>query len=332
MINVYVNSLDDNSGKDWLWVAPKKSNIVNGCEFFFDDDYILKNKIHIDFFIIYNRAKPSKLLNNINIKNSLILAIEPPSVHNYKFEYLQQFGYVFCSDPNYNYPNKQKNVAITPWSVGHNKTWMGTNDYNLEYKNLDYDQLRDFKFKKKKLISVIQTGKRYCKEHYIRDEIIRILIEKFPDHIDSFGRDTNFVSNKFDALKDYYYHICIGNYWGSDHWDEKIMDPLIAKCNPIYLGCKNIKDYFDTEFYKLDKESVKKNIELIKKIISKSDHQFEYEKQRNMVFDKYNFFIFLSKFIKKNITTLFCNGSIKSESNLFILKLKTKRFISRYLK
>ena len=329
MINVYVNSLDDNSGEDWLWVSPKKSRIVNQCQFFFDDEFVIKNKIKIDFVVVYNRAKPSKLLDKVNLKNTLISAMEPPSVHNYKSEYLKQFQYVFCPNLNYKESNKQKNVAITPWSVGQNKTKMGTNDYGLQYKNLGYDQLRKYNFKKKKLISVLQTGKRYCKEHVIRDRIIETLKKKFPNHIDSFGRNTNFVSDKFDALKDYYYHICIGNYWGEDHWDEKIMDPLIAKCNPIYLGCTNIKDYFDTNFYQLDKNSMDKNIHLIENIISKANHEFEFEKQRNMVFDKYNFFIFLSEFIRKNISNTKKIGNIKTESKLFIYKLKTKQFFSK---
>ena len=133
---------------------------------------------------------------------------------------------------------------------------------NKDYQEITFEKLKNTTFKKTKLISVIETNKRLCEEQYIRDGIISILKKNFANEIDSFGRDSNFVSDKLDALKDYHYHICISNYWGRDHVDDRIYDPLIAQCNPIYLGAENIDDYFETKFYQINPYDINYNINL----------------------------------------------------------------------
>lgn len=45
----------------------------------------------------------------------------------------------------------------------------------------------------------------------------------------------------FDSM----FHICIENVSKPNFFTEKIIDPLVCKTIPIYLGCPNISDYFD---------------------------------------------------------------------------------------
>jgi len=329
MLNVYINSVDDNSTEDQLYQSPTRSNRILNCNFYFKDEEIIDKKIKIDFVVIFNRAKPSRLLKNININNTLLLANEPVCVHKYNKNYLEQFKYVFVSDPDYKGINKQKGMAVAPWTVGQARFKNGL--INKDYQEITFEKLKNTTFKKTKLISVIETNKRLCEEQYIRDRIISILKKNFPNEIDSFGRDSNFVSDKLDALKDYHYHICISNYWGRDHVDDRIYDPLIAQCNPIYLGAENIDDYFETKFYQINPYDMNYNINLVRNIINKKKHYFEFAKQRNMIFDKYNYFFFLAKFIESNYVEDYKRGSIKIEDWGFVIKHKIKKTISKFL-
>jgi hypothetical protein len=327
MINVYINSMDNNSCADILYQSPSGNNKVLNCNFYFNDEEILDKRIVIDFLVVFNRAKPSRLLKNINLNNTLIIAIEPPSVHKYKHKYLKQFKYVFNRNPDYKEDNKQEEIHILPWSVGINRTKIDKVDYKNK-KEMNFETLKNYQFNKKKLISVAETNKRLCKEHIVRAQIISALKEKFPEAIDSFGWNGNHVPDKFDMLKDYYYHICISNYWGESHVDEKIYDPLIAKCNPIYLGASNIKDHFGTNFYPIKPDDMNYNIEMIKKILERKKHEFEFEEQRNMIFTKYNYFTFLAKFIEKHVSSNKRIGTIEVEDYIFIIKHKIQSFLS----
>jgi len=331
MINVYMNSVDDNSCADHLYQSPTGNNKVLNCNFYFDDEEILDKKISINFLVVHNRARPSRLLKNINLNNTLLIANEPPTVHKYKYKYLRQFKYVFNLNPDYKENNKQKEICIFPWSVGQNRTKQGPVDY-INKKEISFEELKNYQFNKKKLISVVETNKRLCREHLIRDQIISVLKEKFPEAIDSFGRDGKYIPDKFDMLKDYHYHICISNYWGENHVDEKIYDPLIAKCNPIYLGAPNIEEHFGTKFYQIKPNDMSYNINLINEIIKKKDHRFEFEKQRKIIFEKYNYFTFLAKFIEKNISNDIKIGNIEVENYIFIIKHKIQSIISNNFK
>jgi hypothetical protein len=329
MFNVYINSIDDNSTEDQLYQSPTGSNRVLNCNFYFKDEEILDNKTKIDFVVIFNRAKPSRLLKKININNTLLLANEPVCVHKYNQKYLGQFRHVFVSDPGYKGTNKQKGMMVAPWTVGQARFKNGF--INKSHKEITFQELKKKIFNKTKLISVIETNKRLCEEHYIRDRIISVLKQNFPNEIDSFGRDSNFVFDKLDALKEYYYHICISNYWGKDHIDDRIYDPLIAQCNPIYLGADNIQDYFGTKFYQINPYDMNYNINLVRNIINKKNHSFEFSKQRDMVFDKYNYFFFLAEFIKNNYVKDIKIGSIKIENYCFVIKHSIKKTISKLL-
>jgi hypothetical protein len=61
----------------------------------------------------------------------------------------------------------------------------------------------------------------------------------------------NFNNNKIlgdlkEPLFDSQFHICIENSKQKNYFTEKIMDCFVTKTVPIYWGCPNIKDFFDT--------------------------------------------------------------------------------------
>ena len=57
------------------------------------------------------------------------------------------------------------------------------------------------------------------------------------------------IDNKWDALKKYRYSLAIENYSGRNYFSEKILDPLLAWCMPIYWGCTNLSEYLPEDSY-----------------------------------------------------------------------------------
>lgn len=314
MLNIYFNSLEN---EDWEKFFPNRDRIYGNCKFHFNEEEILNNKINIDFFVCFNRLEQNKITKNINFYNSLIIACEPPPIKRYNKKFLNQFNHIFCSDPKY-YINLNCHLPVFPIHVGVNR------DHQKKNKDLYFDEILNLKITKKKLISVIVTNKSFCKEHQIRSKIISDILEFFGDEIDVFGRDSLFLSDKRDALQSYHYHICIENYFGNNFFTEKILDPLLMNSNPIYLGSKNIDKFFDTRFYELTHDR-SKNLELIKSILAKKNHYFEFEKQKEMVINKYNFFKYIAEFVEKNISSEKKYLQFRPENNFlnkFIMRLK----------
>ena len=314
MINIYFNTQDN---EDWLRLSPSGTKLYNGCNFIFNESELDKfNKI--DYIVVFNQFKPIVDKIKFNTKNSLVFACEPPSIKTYSNNYLNQFEYAVSSDSNSTHKNLILSTTFFPWHIGINR------DEKLNYGNLNFQKLKNLNPQKKKNISLIRTNKSMCKEHDIRNEIYEKIISEFNNEIDVYGRDDNFISDKKDALLDYRYHICIENYFGMDFWTEKLSDPLIAKCNPIYLGCTNLNKYFTQNFYKIKKDDIKYNFQLIEKILKKTDHRFEFEKSRELIFEKFNIFNFITKFVKTNITNLQEKFEIKTEN--MIVNTKTLKY------
>ena len=158
---------------------------------------------------------------------------------------------------------------------------------------------------KTKKISIVFSDKNLAPGHLYRTLLVKaILHEKLP--IDIFGsgcwlikdsRKYENVKGRFDntePYEEYLFSICIENYQSNDYISEKILDPLLHNCNPIYLGAKNINNYFDNIIHL--KKNILFDIELLKVILK---NPIKYYKQtyngRNL--SQINFF--------ENIKTFF---------------------------
>lgn len=106
---------------------------------------------------------------------------------------------------------------------------------------------------KKKIMSIILSNKRMAPGHIYRHQLVEEIIKRrLP--IDIFGRGSvqyNYptVKGEFEcdseAFEDYLYSICIENFKCNHYFSEKIMNPLLLNCVPLYYGCHNISEYFD---------------------------------------------------------------------------------------
>jgi hypothetical protein len=189
-----------------------------------DDDYT--------HAIIMNKAMP---VLKIPKKNVIGLAFEPFEIlritHEF-VEYAQQYiGKYFIGD---------KRGLPEPFIEHFGYMW---------YSNPKRDIVT-----KTKLMSIVVSEKHWAPGHAYRHTLIEKIIEaNLP--IDIYGKGSMKYSHKSNNVKgefndaepyeDYMYSICIENFTSNHYFSEKIMSPLLHNCMPIYLGCKQIHEYFD---------------------------------------------------------------------------------------
>jgi len=64
-----------------------------------------------------------------------------------------------------------------------------------------------------------------------------------------FGQGVREIPDKADALDPFRYHLAIENHVAPHHWTEKLSDPFLGWCLPIYHGCPNAADYFPEDSF-----------------------------------------------------------------------------------
>jgi hypothetical protein len=133
-------------------------------------------------------------------------------------------------------------------------------------------------------MSIIVSHKNYAPGHIYRNILIEEIIKhNLPIDIYGYGsklyscrypENTN-IKGEFDGnepFTDYSFSICIENYQTNHYFSEKIISPIVLNCNPIYLGCRNIDNYFDNVI-KLT-ENIDEDIPLLKNILSTPEKYF----------------------------------------------------------
>lgn len=107
-------------------------------------------------------------------------------------------------------------------------TWIKNKNYGVQPKT--------------KNVSMIYSGKQYLTGHKIRHEVATTT-----EGIDLFGHGSpKPIRYKEEALLDYRFSIIIENSQTKNYFTEKLIDSLIVGTVPIYWGCPNVGDFFDT--------------------------------------------------------------------------------------
>lgn len=200
-----------------------------------DDDY--------SHAIILNTSMP-KINPNIPKQNVIGLAFEPYEFLAITEEFLE---YAENHLGKYFIGNKHN----LPHCFVEHYSFMWHNNPNKEI----------YLHEKKRLVSIVLSDKKLALGHKYRHLLVNEIIKQnLP--IDIYGRGAKY----FEKIKDkniyntntkicgdfqniepyetYLYSICIENYQSNDYISEKVLDPLLHNCQPIYLGAKNINNYF----------------------------------------------------------------------------------------
>lgn len=185
--------------------------------------------------IIFNLATPN-LRAGISKTNVLGLAQEPPifiiqTANENKLKYIiNNVGKYFIGDNVFDEPFVEKY------------------SYLFHNKPLPYIPI-----KTKRMSFIVSQKKEYWFGYGYRYKLLTAILNSYLP-IDIYGRvckngnikDARLkgVFNSNEPYEDYEFHICIENFITNAYLSEKIINPLLTHTVPIYLGCRNIKEYF----------------------------------------------------------------------------------------
>jgi hypothetical protein len=223
-------------------------------------------------------------------ENTILITAEPPTLKQYRPEFLKQFALVITCRTDLKHPQTIIDQPGLPWHVGRRQK----NHVNLSWSK-DYDELSAIThYDKTKKLSVISSTKAFSDGHRLRLDFVSALQNHFGDRIDVFGRGIREIEDKWDALAPYKYHIAIENCAVTDYWTEKISDPFLADCHPIYAGCPNIEKYFTPKaLTRIDLLQPEKAIAIIEDCLESNHYEQsrkEIQESRDAVLNRYNIF------------------------------------------
>ncbi len=173
-------------------------------------------------------------------ERTLFLSGEPPSVRPFEPAYLAQFGTAVSVDPQLPHPNCLTRAPFLPWHVG------------IEALNprggrwLSFAELEPAPAKSR-LCSCITSTADKTPGHRLRLAFVERLRAELGDRIDFFGRGVRPIADKELGLAPYRYHIALENVALPRYWTEKLADPLLRNCFPIYYGAPDITADIDPQ-------------------------------------------------------------------------------------
>ncbi|PVA10290.1 hypothetical protein DC366_08580 [Pelagivirga sediminicola] len=104
---------------------------------------------------------------------------------------------------------------------------------------------RDLTIEKTRMTSLIASSKRSQRGHVLRHDIVDWAVAGGVD-LDVMGRGYTPFAAKAEGLAPYRYSVVIENVREPNYFTEKLIDALLCRTVPIYWGCPNIGEFFDT--------------------------------------------------------------------------------------
>lgn len=216
-------------------------------------------------------------------QNRLLILSECTSIRNYENNYMEQFGKVIGAHDSI--PERDR---ICP---GH---------------GFFYEESTDFLQRlapptKNKLISIISSNKTITRGHKHRLDFCKQLALELKCEQHFFGRGINDFNTKWDVFRDYKYTVAIENST-ENHWiTEKLTEPMIAYCFPIYHGAPNVGEYYPKDsLQKIDINDFNSTLKTIENLLSSEAHYEESVpaliEARSLFFGQYLFVHHIKRF------------------------------------
>jgi hypothetical protein len=263
--------------------TPGCARVWNGCRFFIDDPSV----DDCDLWAVYG-GLPAAETVSCPEGATLLITSEPACVHEFLPAFVTQFDSVITSQTQLRHASRRLTQQAFPWHVG-----VGRDEHNRI--NHDYDSLsRIESLSKPRLLSVVCSDKKMVPAHRQRLRFVEMLRDRFGDRIDVFGRGHHPISDKWDAIAPYRYHIALENDRTPHFWTEKLADAYLSLAHPIYFGCPNVTDYFPPDaLTAIDIFQPRAAIDVIESLIQRDDYATRFpalQHARRLVLDRYNVF------------------------------------------
>ena len=104
---------------------------------------------------------------------------------------------------------------------------------------------RDLGRAKSRNLSLIASEKRSQKGHRLRHSMVDWARDADVE-MDALGRGYTPFHAKSEGLAPYRFSVVIENIQERNYFTEKLVDAILCRTVPIYWGCPNIADFFDT--------------------------------------------------------------------------------------
>ena len=219
--------------------------------------YYITNEDDYTHVIIMNTAMPD-IPSHIPKENVIGLAFEPLPYLGLTRQFVdyvkEKVGKYFIGDVG------DGSILTKPFIEHYGYMWHMT-------------PLKQFRLKDKRM-SIMISMKQEMKGHIYRHILVnKILEQDLP--IDIYGRGCKMYHNKkqlkgefteVEPYESYEFHIAIENMETIHYFSEKITNPLLCGTVPIYLGCRNIEEYFPGKVVRLNGD-IEHDIELLKNIL-----------------------------------------------------------------
>lgn len=226
--------------------------------------------IEWDCVVIYQNIRGEKQFK-CKEGNVFYFSGEPPLMAPLPRVFTRQFDTIVVPHSKVRHKNKITSHGFLNWSLGYG--------HDSKEHRYNYEQLKNFEPQKTKLISIVSSNQTMMPGHNKRMAIIERLQKEYPGIVDVYGRGFKSIDYKADALAPYFFHICIENSSIEHYWTEKISDPILAQCVPIYAGCTNLSSYLgDKGYFKFDIDNYDSLKTIIDKVIvAPEDYYKEYK-------------------------------------------------------
>lgn len=274
-------------------------------------DYRERNSVPTNHSIVYNRTHGEfditivqdecilKIISGeIKISHGKLIADihEPP----YLFNQIKVYNEIYNNYQLFDAILTNNDMLLTlPNAIFRNsghEVVLNKNIHTHEYPTLQDNSLINI-YEKTKHISCIASAKGITTGHLFRINCINSIIRN-KCNIDLFGIGIREIRGKLDGLKDYRFSIAIENGMYKNYFTEKILDCFLTGTIPIYYGCPNISDFFNTNGFftfnnehelleiinKLTIDDYINRLEIIKENFDRAN-KFWYDNDR--FFDKY---------------------------------------------
>lgn len=235
-------------GAGWLKCFPNKNPSWGNCDFIFDRDCR-----DYDWLVVYDDL-PSLAGERHPLwveelacppEHTLLITVEPSSIKTYGRHYLRQFRWILSTQEPWATGPHRGRIMEQPALIWFYADSSPRGDYNTLLEHVPLVKTKD--------LSTVCSSKRQGHTlHRARYDFTQALKRRLP-FMDIYGHGVRPLDDKADALDPYRYHLAIENHVAPHHWTEKLADPFIGACMPIYYGCPNAEDYFPPEsFLRID--------------------------------------------------------------------------------
>lgn len=285
--------LVDGEGGAWPWRRQMREpgDVWGTTHYTFATD----SKSKPDWLVVFSAWPEVVLQTSVPKHRRIFVAGEPESFHRYQPRFLEQFGTVITTQRGTRHPGAIYSQPAINWFTG------------VRFQDgpqrlvpvLDFADLAAGNPEKTKLCSVVCSSNATTKGHRKRIEFVDLLQKEFGDRIDFYGRGRREMADKDEALAHYRFHIALENSVHSDYWTEKLADPFLRGCYPIYNGCPNLSNYFpDGSYSRIDLAKPRAALAIVRAVLeSDIDRQqaAELAEAKRRILLDYNLFAVLER-------------------------------------